>query len=105
MLQPYCAYHPEREARHQCTRCGRMICDECYDPESKTCRFADCHIKDSAGAGGRAEERGTQHRNRPNQGDWSANTGCRIVVAIFAIIGGLFLLLLAICGGMIFLNY
>jgi len=33
------------------------------------------------------------------------NTGCRIVVAILAIIGGIFLLLLAICGGMLFLNY
>lgn len=103
MRQPHCAYHPDREAHHQCLRCGRMLCDECYDPERRVCRFNDCGPSEAAYRAN--EERREDRPPNPRGGQSGMNTGCRIVVAIFAIIGGIFLLLLAICGGMLFLNY
>ncbi len=104
MPKRHCAYHPEREADHQCRRCGRMLCDECYDSEAGGCKFADC-----AGAGmrnGSDPRYGDGRERRPERPSGpSSNPGCQIAISILAIIGGLFLLLLAICGGMLFLNY
>lgn len=103
MRPPSCDYHPDRDARHQCLRCGRMLCDECYDPERRVCKYENCRPNEASYRAneGRREDRPPN----PRGGQSGMNTGCRIVVAILAIIGGIFLLLLAICGGMLFLNY
>ncbi len=100
MTEQNCAYHPDREAHHQCLRCGRMLCDECYVPELRVCKYKDCKPLETS-----HEDRRTDRPPNFRQGQSGMNTGCRIVVAILAILGGLFLLLLAICGGMLFLNY
>ncbi|GEM_PF-1505710 len=103
MTEQNCAYHPEREARHQCLRCGRMLCEECYNPELRVCKYNDCRPSEASYFS--PDQRHTDRPPNSRGGGSGMNTGCRIVVAILAIIGGIFLLLLAICGGMLFLNY
>ncbi|WP_172250951.1 hypothetical protein [Saccharibacillus deserti] len=107
MQQPHCAYHPDREARHQCTHCGRMLCDECYNPATKSCIYKDCTASGMPSGEWSAYREDPRDRpgRQPGDGSWSSNPGCQIVISILAIIGGLFMLLLAICGGMIFFNY
>lgn len=106
MSKLHCAYHPDREAHHQCIRCGRMLCDECYDSETGSCKFADCAAYHTGSdPDSRYSERRESRSDHPAQQSFSSNPGCQIVISILAIVGGLFLLFLAICGGMIFLNY
>ena len=102
-----CAYHQDRPARHQCSRCGRVLCDECYDPQLKVCKYGAC-----AEEGSHAEPRFAEQDRRNSRDPYNGNrrgnamnNGCRIVLSILAVIGGLFLLLVAICGGMIFFSY
>ncbi|MDO3412184.1 hypothetical protein QWJ34_20645 [Saccharibacillus sp. CPCC 101409] len=102
-----CAYHRDRPARHQCRRCGRMLCDECCDPQLHVCKFGAC-AEEGAHSAPRFSDRGQRNPRDPYNGNRQGNamnTGCRIALSILAVIGGLFLLLVAICGGMIFFNY
>ncbi|MDN4618349.1 hypothetical protein QCD85_09595 [Paenibacillus sp. PsM32] len=88
MEEFHCMNHPDRAAVHQCTRCGKPLCDECYNPEMQTCR-AYCNNPATAS---------TLEPQQPQP----KNTFWQIVVALLAIVGALALLLAAICGAMIY---
>lgn len=79
-----CMNHPEREAVHQCARCGKPLCEECYNPDFGRCRenCADSLVK--------PEPKGR-------------SAVFRVIVAILAVIGALVVLLVTICGAYIFM--
>lgn len=85
MEEFHCMNHPDRAAVHQCSRCGKPLCDECYNPEIQTCR-KHCNSLSTA----------------PTLEPQPKNTFWPIVVALLAIVGALALLLAAICGAMIY---
>lgn len=80
-----CMNHPEREAVAQCTRCGKPVCEECHDPETGRCRYRCGEMNPTPGA--------------PRQ---PRNVWVTVIVSILAILGGLALLLLTICGAILF---
>ncbi|WP_237566311.1 hypothetical protein [Paenibacillus sp. EZ-K15] len=77
--------HPERSAVAQCTRCGKPVCDECHNPETGRCRYRCGEMNTGPGA--------------PRQ---PRNVWVTVIVSILAILGGLALLLLTICGAILF---
>ncbi|GIO98486.1 hypothetical protein J14TS5_35720 [Paenibacillus lautus] len=77
--------HPERSAVAQCTRCGKPVCDECHNPETGHCRYRCGEMNTGPGA--------------PRQ---PRNVWVTVIVSILAILGGLALLLLTICGAILF---
>lgn len=85
MEEFHCMNHPDRTAVHQCSRCGKPLCDECYNPEMQTCRMYCNNLSTT-----------TTTAPQPK------NTFWQIVVALLAIVGALALLLAAICGAMIY---
>lgn len=85
MEEFHCINHPDRKAVHQCTRCGKPLCDECYNPETQTC-LQYCNTLSTQ----------SQIDPRPK------NTVWQVIVALLAIVGALALLLAAICGAMIY---
>jgi hypothetical protein len=80
-----CMNHPEREAVAQCTRCGKPVCEECHNPETGRCRYR-CGEMNSA----------------PSMPGRPRNVWVTVIVSILAILGGLALLLLTICGAILF---
>ncbi|QWU16100.1 hypothetical protein SAMN04487895_102352 [Paenibacillus sophorae] len=78
-----CMNHPDRQAVHQCARCGKPLCEECYDSDLGRCR-----------------ENCAEPLVKPQPKGRSA--AFRAIVAILAIIGALTVLLAAICGAYIF---
>ncbi len=80
-----CMNHPERSAVAQCTRCGKPVCDECHNPETGRCRYRCGEMNTGPGA--------------PRQ---PRNVWVTVIVSILAILGGLALLLLTICGAILF---
>lgn len=80
-----CMNHPDERSVSQCSRCGKPVCERCYDPETGHCRT-------------RCGEMGynSSGSEQPKNLFWT------FVVSILAILGGLTLLLMAICGAMIF---
>jgi len=81
-----CMNHPETMAVAQCTRCGKPVCDECYNPETGRCRIR-CGEMTAPGSAGVPPHR---------------NVVMNVIVSILAILGGLLVLLLAICGTILF---
>ncbi|MEW4369681.1 hypothetical protein [Paenibacillus kandeliae] len=96
MNQFHCMNHPDRDALHQCSQCGKPLCEECYDSTTGGCRNND-HA---------AVHPAPFRPPMPQHSLPSASSGSRvfwqIVVALLAVLGGIALLLLAICGAMIF---
>jgi hypothetical protein len=80
-----CMNHPEREAVAQCTRCGKPVCEECHNPETGRCRYRCGEMNSAPGMPGRPR-----------------NVWVTVIVSILAILGGLALLLLTICGAILF---
>ncbi|MBT2765354.1 B-box zinc finger protein [Paenibacillus sp. ISL-20] len=80
-----CMNHPERSAVAQCTRCGKPVCEECHNPETGRCRYRCGEMNTGPGA--------------PRQ---PRNVWVTVIVSILAILGGLALLLLTICGAILF---
>lgn len=80
-----CMNHPEETAIAQCTRCGKPVCEHCYDSET-----------------GRCSSRCGEMGYNSAISDQPKNAFLRVVVSLLAILGGLLVLLLAICGAMIF---
>ncbi|EHB62794.1 B-box zinc finger protein [Paenibacillus sp. FSL M8-0142] len=80
-----CMNHPEAPAIGQCRRCGKPICKDCYNLDNGCCRY-------------RCGEIGYAPHTppRPKSAFWS------VIVSLLAILGGLAVLLLAICGAMLF---
>lgn len=85
MEEFHCINHPDRQAVHQCTRCGKPLCDECYNPETQTCGQY-CNTLST----------------KPTLDPRPKNTFWQVIVALLAIVGALALLLAAICGAMIY---
>lgn len=80
-----CMNHPEREAVAQCTRCGKPVCQECHNPETGRCRYRCGEMNPASGMPGRQR-----------------NVWVTVIISILAILGGLALLLLTICGAILF---
>lgn len=80
-----CMNHPEREAVAQCTRCGKPVCEECHNPETGRCRYRCGEMNSASGMPGRQR-----------------NVWVTVIISILAILGGLALLLLTICGAILF---
>lgn len=80
-----CMNHPEEMSIAQCTRCGKPVCASCYDQESGRCQHSCGHMN-----------YGTSRPGQPKSALWT------IVVSLLAIFGGLALLLITICGAMLF---
>ncbi len=80
-----CMNHSQEPAVAQCSRCGKPVCEYCYDPQTRCCRD-HCGVMNHA----------TSMPEKKRSTAWT------IVVSLLAIIGGLALLLITICGAMIF---
>lgn len=80
-----CMNHPNEISVAQCTRCGKPLCVSCYDPELGRCQHS-CGVVPYGPSGPK----------QPKSAFWT------IVVSLLAILGGLALLLITICGAMIF---
>lgn len=78
-----CMNHPQRAAVGQCVRCGKPVCEECFDAEKKVCRY-------------RCGE--TLYKPAPE----TKSTFIKLAVGILAVLGGIGLLAIAICGAMIY---
>lgn len=81
MAEFLCMNHPDKQAVAQCRRCGKPICEDCYDPGTGYCR--DECINNGAAS--------SVHEPKKN-------ILLQVIVAILAIIGGLAVLLITICG-------
>ena len=81
MAEFLCMNHPDQQAVAQCRRCGKPICENCYDPATGYCR--DQCINNGA----------VSSVHEPKK-----NILLQVIVAILAIIGGLAVLLITICG-------
>jgi len=92
MANFYCKNHKDRIAVHQCSRCSKALCEECYSPELDACRVncdADIPIIPRF-------QPPDPDRERPK-----FNWFLQVIVPLLAAIGGLVLLLAAICGAML----
>ena len=77
--------HPEREAVAQCTRRGKPVCQECHNPETGRCRYRRGEMNSAPGMPGRQR-----------------NVWVTVIISILAILGGLALPPLTICGAILF---
>ncbi|WP_411350033.1 hypothetical protein [Paenibacillus sp. WLX2291] len=97
MNEFHCMNHPDRDALHQCSQCGKPLCAECYDANTDGCRNNDhAAVHSAAPTHPPTLQRSQAPATSRRQVVW------QIVVALLAVLGGLTLLLLAICGAMIF---
>lgn len=80
-----CMNHPEETAVAQCRRCGKPVCEQCYDLETGRCRYRCGEMS-----------HGSSMPVQPKSTLWT------VVVSLLAILGGLALLLITICGAMLF---
>ncbi|MWV42791.1 hypothetical protein GRF59_04050 [Paenibacillus sp. HJL G12] len=80
-----CMNHSQEPAVAQCRRCGKPVCEHCYDPETGCCRDR-CGVMNNGSS--------MPYKQR--------STAWTIVVSLLAIVGGLALLLITICGALIF---
>lgn len=84
MAEFLCMNHPDKQAVAQCRRCGKPVCQDCYDPSTGYCR--DQCTKNEAVS--------SVHTSKKN-------VVLQVIVAILAIIGGLAILLITICGALL----
>lgn len=80
-----CMNHSDEPAVAQCRHCGKPVCEQCYEPETGRCRYRCGEI--CYGSSMPVQQRSTL---------WT------VVVSLLAILGGLALLLITICGAMLF---
>ncbi|ANF97133.1 hypothetical protein [Paenibacillus bovis] len=93
MANFYCKNHKERIATHQCSRCSKPLCEECYNPQMDACQVncdADIPVNPRF-------QRPNPDGPQPRKFNWFL----QVIVPILAAIGGLTLLLLAMCGAML----
>ena len=84
MAEFICMNHPHKQAVAQCRRCGKPVCEECYDPATGYCH-------DGCTQNGAAS---SAHMSKKY-------IFLQVIVAILAIIGGLAVLLITICGALL----
>ncbi|WP_211748457.1 hypothetical protein [Paenibacillus sp. Marseille-Q4541] len=77
--------HPHKQAVAQCRRCGKPLCEECYDPATGYC----LHHCTPNGISSTEEQKGKK------------SVLLQVLIAILAIIGGLTVLLISICGALL----
>ncbi|WP_082423079.1 hypothetical protein [Paenibacillus dakarensis] len=82
-----CMNHPMEASVAQCSRCGKPVCQQCYDPETGRCRHRCGEMV---------------HHHAPNMTEQPKSTFWTFVVTLLAILGGFAVLLLTICGAMLF---
>lgn len=91
-----CMNHPDREAVYQCRQCGKVLCQECYDPALEGCREGRHALMPQVNTANQPIQPPPQSRDSSGMIVW------KIVISLLAVTGGVTVLFLAICGAMIF---